>query len=124
MNKEGNMHVGRELMKTLAVAGVVAIVAWSAGPAIAADDTKVKEGTHAVESGAKEIGAGKVGQGVEDTAKGVGKTVVEGAKYTGEKFKESGKAAEPEAKSAWENTKSGAVAFGHSVKNFFQNLFK
>src|SRR5262249_39717249 len=117
MNEEADMHVGRELMRTLAVAGVVAIVVWSAGPAIAADDTKVKEGTGAVESGAKEIGAGKVGQGV-------GKTVVEGAKSTGEKFKESGKAAEPEAKSAWENTKSGAVAFGHSVKNFFQNLFK
>ena len=42
-----------------------------------------------------------VGTGVEETAKGVGHTVSEGAKYTGEKFKESGKAAEPEAKSAW-----------------------
>jgi hypothetical protein len=111
-------------MKTLAVAIVVAIVAWAALPAVAADDTKVKEGTRAVESGAKEIGAGKVGQGVEDTAKGIGKTVVEGAKYTGEKLKESGKAAEPQAKTAWESTRDGAVAFGHSVKNFFQTLFK
>jgi len=118
------MHVGRELMKTLTVAGVVAIVACSVAPAIAADDTKVKDATKSVESGAKEIGAGKVGQGVEDTAKGVGKTVVEGAKYTGEKLKESGKAAEPQAKTAWENTKDGAVAFGNSVKNFFQSLFK
>ncbi len=111
-------------MKTLAAAVVVAIVACSVVPAIAADDTKVKEGTRAVESGAKEIGQGKVGQGVEDTAKGIGKTVVEGAKYTGDKLKESGKAAEPQAKTAWENTRDGAVAFGHSVKNFFQSFFK
>jgi hypothetical protein len=60
---------------------------------------------------------------VEDTAKGVGNTVVEGAKYTGEKFKESSKAAEPEAKSAWHNARDGAVAFGHSVRNFFARLF-
>ena len=108
-------------MKALVL--VVAILAWSAAPVAAADETKVKEATRSVESGAKMIGDGKVGQGVEDTAKGVGKTVVEGAKYTGEKFKEAGKAAEPQAKSAWENTKDGAVAFGHSVKSFFTNLF-
>jgi len=111
-------------MRRLALALVVAIVAGSAPPAIAADDTKVKDATRSVESGAKEIGAGKVGQGVEDTAKGIGNTVVEGAKYTGDKLKESGKAAEPQAKTAWENTRDGAVAFGNSVKTFFQSLFK
>jgi hypothetical protein len=110
-------------MKALALALVVAILAWPALPVGAADDTKVKEATRSVDTGAKKIGEGKVGQGVEDTAKGIGKTVVEGAKYTGEKLKESGKAAEPEAKSAWESTKNGAVAFGHSVKNFFETLF-
>ena len=89
-----------------------------AGSALAADDSKVKSATQDVESGAK-----KLGQGVEDTAKGVGKTVEEGAKYTGEKIKESGKAAEPQAKTAWEHTRDGAVAFGRSVKNFFTGLF-
>ena len=37
--------------------------------------------------------------------------------------KEAGRAAEPEAKSAWTKTKEGAVSFGHGVKNFFTHLF-
>jgi hypothetical protein len=110
-------------MKALALALVVAILAWPVLPVAAADDTQVKDATRSVETGAKKIGEGKVGQGVEETAKGIGKTVVEGAKYAGEKLKESGKAAEPQAKSAWESTKDGAVSFGQGVKNFFQNLF-
>src|SRR5262245_43234279 len=113
----------RSGMKGLAVAVILGILAGSALPAAAADETKVNEATRQVETGAKKIGAGKVGEGVEETAKGVGNTVVEGAKYTGEKFRESGKAAEPEAKSAWANARDGAVAFGHSVKNFFTRLF-
>jgi hypothetical protein len=92
-------------------------------PALAADDSKVKSATQQVDTGAKKIGAGKVGEGVEETAKGIGNTVVEGAKYSGEKLKESGKAAEPKAKSAWENVRDGATNFGHSVKSFFSNLF-
>lgn len=93
------------------------------GVGLAADDSKVKSATQQVESGAKKIGDGKVGQGVEDTAKGIGKTVVEGAKYTGEKLKESGKAAEPQAKSSWESLKDGATSFGSSVKSFFTRMF-
>jgi hypothetical protein len=91
--------------------------------ASAADRSKVDESTKQVETGAKKIGEGKVIEGVEETAKGIGNTVVEGAKLTGEKFKEAGKAAEPSAKSAWERTKDGAVSFGTSVKNFFKTLF-
>ena len=105
-------------MKTIAPVLVVAILAWSMIPAIAADDSKVNAATRQVESGAK-----KIGEGVEETAKGIGKTVVEGAKFTGEKLKESGKAAEPAAKSAWDNAKDGATAFGTSVKTFFGRLF-
>jgi hypothetical protein len=60
---------------------------------------------------------------VEETAKGIGNTVSEGAKYSGEKLKEAGKAAEPPAKSAWGHTRDGAVAFGHSFSAFFSNLF-
>ena len=101
----------------------LALVVMAPLAACAADDSKVKEGTRQVESGAKKVGQGNVGEGVEDTAKGIGKTVVEGAKYSGEKIKESGKAAEPAAKSAWENTRDGAVAFGRSVKTFFTRLF-
>ncbi len=92
-------------------------------PASAADDSKVKAATGQVESGTKKIGHGQIREGVEETAKGIGNTVVEGAKFTGEKLKESGKAAEPQAKSAWDNVRDGAVNAGHSVKNFFSKLF-
>src|SRR5947208_15099243 len=92
-------------------------------PARAADDSKVKSATNQVETGAKKIGQGKVGDGVEETAKGIGNTVAEGAKYTGEKLKESGKAAEPQAKSTWQNLKETANSFGGTVKNFFTRLF-
>jgi hypothetical protein len=92
-------------------------------PAFAADDSKVKAATEQLKSGAREIGNGKIGTGVEDTAKGIGKTVEEGAKYTGEKLKEAGQAAKPEAKNAGQNLKQGADSFGTSVKNFFSRLF-
>jgi hypothetical protein len=101
---------------------IVALLA-PAVPAAAADDSKVKAATGQVESGAKKIGDGKIGDGVEETAKGIGKTVVEGAKFTGEKLKESGKAAEPEARSTWGNIKDSANSFGASVKTFFTRLF-
>ena len=111
-------------MKSLAVVLIAGTLAWAApGAAGAADESKVNAATGQVESGARKIGQGKVAEGVEETAKGVGNTVVEGAKFTGEKFRESGKAAEPEAKSAWQHTRDGAVAFGHSVRNFFVRLF-
>lgn len=94
-----------------------------ARPVPAADDSKVKAATKQVETGAKKIGEGKIGEGVEDAAKGIGKTVVEGAKFSGEKMKEAGKAAEPRAKSAWEQVRDGAADFGLSVKDFFSRLF-
>lgn len=109
----------RALIRVLALA--LAVV-WAV-PAGAADDSKVKAATGQVQSGAKAIGEGKIGPGVEQTAKGVGNTVVEGAKYSGEKLKEAGQAAEPQAKTTWEHIKHGANSFGHSVKSFFASLF-
>ena len=102
---------------------ILAASLLAVSPAPAADDSKVKGATQQVETGAKKIGEGEVGKGVEQTAKGVGKTVEEGAKYTGDKFKEAGKAAEPTAKSSWQHVKEGATSFGHSVKTFFTRLF-
>lgn len=110
-------------MRRLLIGLVVGLAALAAVPADAADDSKVKAATNQVESGAKKIGDGKIAEGVEQTAKGIGNTVVEGAKFTGEKFKEAGKAAEPRAKSAWTHVVEGATSFGHSVKNFFTRLF-
>jgi hypothetical protein len=110
-------------MNTFRLGLIIGLLAWFALPAMAADDAKVNAATRQVESGAKKIGQGKIGEGVEETAKGIGNTVVEGTKFTGEKLRESGQAAEPQAKSAWSNARDGAVAFGYSVKNFFQRLF-
>src|SRR5512132_2592345 len=100
------------------ITGFVMVLALTAAPAAMADDTKAKQGAQQVESGAKQIG-----QGVQDTAKGIGQTVVGGAETAGERIREAGRAAEPEAKSAWTKTKEGAVSFGHGVKNFFTKLF-
>ncbi len=65
-----------------------AAVALSCGVVGAADKTKVDRATKHVEQGAKRIGHGNVGTGVKETAKGVGNTVVEGAKFSGETIKE------------------------------------
>ena len=70
-------------MKLLAFILAAAVVMGSALPARAADDTKVKAATEQVEVGARKIGDGKLGPGFEQTFKGVGNTIVEGAKYSG-----------------------------------------
>jgi len=111
------------MSRSIVIAIAAAIITCVAGHGYAADDTKVKSATRQVEEGAKTIGDGKVGTGVEETAKGVGNTVVEGAKYTGDKLKESARAAEPQAKDAWSNLKESANSFGTSVKNFVTRLF-
>jgi hypothetical protein len=107
----------------LAIVFVFDVSLLASGFAIAADASKVKDAMNQVDSGAKKIPDGKIGEGVEETAKGVGKTVSEGAKYSGEKLKEAGKAAEPPAKTAWGNARDGAVGFGRTVKGFFTTLF-
>lgn len=102
---------------------VLPLALLGSGIALAADDARVKAATEQVERGAKKIPDGKIGEGVGETAKGIGNTVTEGAKYSGEKLKEAGKAAEPPARTAWGDARDGAVSFGHSVKGFFTNLF-
>jgi len=104
--------------KTAAAYALVYALA-TATPAFAdaSSESKLNDATRQVESGAK-----TTGEGIKETAKGVGNTVVEGAKTTGDRMKEAGRAAEPDAKSAWEHVKDGARSFGHSVKNFFTSL--
>jgi hypothetical protein len=68
--------------------GFIVIVALTGGVAGAADKTKVDQATQRVQPGAKEIGQGNVGTGVKETAKGIGNTVVEGAKFSGQTIKE------------------------------------
>jgi hypothetical protein len=107
----------------LVIVIVLSLATLAAGFALGADDSKVKKATTQVESGARKIPDGRVGEGVDETAKGIGKTVSEGAKYSGEKLKEAGKAAEPTAKTAWGDGRAAAVGFGHTVRGFFANLF-
>ena len=107
----------------LVIVAVFPLSLLASGFAVAADDSKVKDATNQVERGAKQISDGKVGEGVEETAKGIGNTVSEGAKYSGEKLKEAGKAAEPPAKTTWGHARDSAVGFGHTVKMFFTTLF-
>ena len=66
----------------------LAVVALSGGAAGAADKSKVDEATKRVEKGAKQIGQGQVGPGFKEMFTGVGHTIVEGAKFSGENIKE------------------------------------
>jgi len=68
--------------------GFLAALALSCGTAAAADKTKVDQATKRVERGAKQIGQGQVGPGFKEMFTGVGHTVVEGAKFSGENIKE------------------------------------
>lgn len=102
---------------------VTLMIVLALGHAGAADDSKVKSATGQVETGARKIGDGKITEGIEETAKGIGKTAVEGAKFSGQKLEESGQAAAPHAESAGQKVRDGGVSFGQSVKAFFQRLF-
>jgi hypothetical protein len=116
--------MARILRATLITLTIGALVWLAPGLAEAADRTEVDAATKQVERGANQMGQGQVLAGAGETAKGIGNTVVEGAKYTGQKIGEAGQAAGPAAKTAWERTKEGAVAFGSSVREFFGTLFQ
>jgi hypothetical protein len=62
----------------------LAVIVLSWGAAGAADKTKVDQATKRVEQGAKQIGQGQVGPGFKEMFTGVGHTVVEGAKFSGQ----------------------------------------
>lgn len=68
--------------------GFLAVMAFSSETAGAADKTKVDQATKRVERGAKQIGQGEVGLGFREMFAGIGHTVVEGAKFSGENIKE------------------------------------
>jgi hypothetical protein len=66
------------------VPACIVIVALSYGAAGAADTTKVDQATKRVEQGAKQIGRGDIGPGFKEMFTGVGHTIVEGAKFSGD----------------------------------------
>jgi hypothetical protein len=115
---------GGDPMRVLVIGSMLlTMISLSGGRAGAADESKVKAATGHVETGARKIGDGKIGEGVEETAKGIGNTVVEGGKFSGQKLQEAGKAAGPQAKGAGEQVRDGAVSFGQSVKTFVKRMF-
>ena len=70
------------------VPACLVVVALVAGPAAAADRTKVDAATKQVEQGAKQIGQGELGPGFKDLFVGIGLTIYEGAKFSGLTIKE------------------------------------
>jgi hypothetical protein len=78
----------RQMRALLVAPAFLAVTVLVGGAAGAADKTKVDRATKEVEQGAKQVGRGEVGPGVKQTAKGIGHTVVEGAKFSGENIKE------------------------------------
>jgi hypothetical protein len=71
----------RRTLCGLAVTPFLLALAW--GPALAADRARVDEATRRVEQGAKQIGRGDVGEGFKEMFTGIGCTIVEGAKFSG-----------------------------------------
>ena len=59
------------------------VVGLAGGLAGAADKTKVDQATGRVAQGAKQIGQGELGPGFKEFFIGIGLTIVEGAKFTG-----------------------------------------
>jgi hypothetical protein len=71
-------------LRWLAVTPAVLLAAGLAcGVAGAADKSKVDQATGRVEQGAKQIGQGELGPGFKEFFIGIGLTIVEGAKFTG-----------------------------------------
>ena len=50
---------------------------------LVADKTKVDAATKRVQTGAQQIGGGQVGNGFKEMFAGIGHTIVEGAKFSG-----------------------------------------
>jgi hypothetical protein len=74
----------RRLRGRRIISAFLMVVALSGGVAGAADKTKVDQATNRVERGAKQIGQGELGPGFKEFFVGIGYTIVEGAKFTGE----------------------------------------
>ena len=79
----------QRLRRLSVIPGVVLIVGLTWGAAVAADRTKVDEATRRVERGASQIGQGRIGPGFKEMFTGIGHTIVEGAKFSGNTIAEA-----------------------------------
>lgn len=111
------------------VAPALALVVAFGAPALAADDDTPGAATQQVESGAK-----KVGEGIGETASGIGHAMVEGtnvaanavaggAKSTGRIIGRAGKTVGEGAKAAWETARDRVIDFADDVVRFVNRPF-
>ena len=108
-------HVLQQFMIGLAVLMGLGL---SGHLAYAVDPSQGGSVTKQVESGARQVG-----QGIAQMARGVGNTVVEGARVAGQRLQETEKSAQPQMGHAWDQVKDGAEAARASVQHFFRRLF-
>ena len=110
-------------------AAALALVLAAGGPALAADVDTPGTATQQVERGAK-----KVGEGIGETASGIGQAVVEGAnvaanavadgaKRTGRIIGRAGKAVGHGAKGVWETARDRVIDFADDVVRFVNRPF-
>jgi hypothetical protein len=97
-------HATRDAM-TGKIVGALALGAWLAlaGPVAAA---QTRSGPDQVVDGAK-----RAGQGVEETAKGIGQTVTDGARKVGSRAREAGEG----GKAVGDNLHDAAKGFGEAL---------
>jgi hypothetical protein len=107
----------RSIRTKLGALGAVALLAVTALPAVAqaADAKPVDAATRQVGDGARQVREGEVLTGLGEMAKGVGNTVVEGAKYTGHTLAETGE-------KAWDVTSYGASEVSRLPMRLWQRL--
>jgi hypothetical protein len=92
-----------------------ALAGWGWGPGEAADSTEFDAATGQVERGADQIGQGQVLDGAAELTKGIGNTIVEGAKFSGQVIVEGGRAVGAGAVTVWERTEDAVGSFGSGV---------
>lgn len=117
------------------VAPALALVVACGAPALAADGDQPGAPAPQVESGVKtESGVKKVGEGIGETASGIGHAVVEGttaaanavaggAKRTGRIIGRAGKNVGLGATAAWETVRDRAIDFADDVVRFVSRPF-
>jgi hypothetical protein len=75
-------------LRWLCVPSAFILVVGLCSVAVGADRTKVDQATRRVEQGAKQIGQGEIGPGFKEMFTGIGHTIVEGAKFSGNTISE------------------------------------
>jgi hypothetical protein len=112
-------HMGRWML-----AGLLALAVMAPGWARAEPGDGLDAATGQVKAGASQIGSGQVLAGAGEMGKGVGNTVVEGAKVTGRGIARVGQVAGYGIKTGWDVSFDAVVDASDATARFFQGLFQ